>query len=79
MIVFTGDLVNSLANEADPWLDVLKRIKKAPYGNYSVLGNHDYGEYVRFDTEAEKAANFEAIKNTHPKIGFQLLLNEHIF
>jgi len=79
LIVFTGDLVNSLVNEADPWLDVLKRIKKAPYGNYSVLGNHDYGEYVRFDTEAEKAANFEAIKGTHPKIGFQLLLNEHVF
>ena len=62
----------------DPWIPYFKSLK-ANYGKYSVLGNHDYGEYVQFDSEAEKQQNFQAIKDIHPKIGFNLLLNESVY
>ncbi len=78
LFVFTGDLVNSLANEVEPWTDEFKRIKTPKYGKYSILGNHDYGEYVKFDSEAEKEKNFTDIKNQHQKIDFNLLLNQHV-
>ncbi len=45
MIVFTGDLVNNKAEEMDPWMDTFGKLN-APYGMYSILGNHDYGDYV---------------------------------
>lgn len=78
LFVFTGDLVNSLANEVEPWTDEFKRIKTPRYGKYSILGNHDYGEYVKFANEAEKEKNFTDIKNQHQKIDFNLLLNQHV-
>ena len=77
MILFTGDIVNTHAKEMLPWIDTFNRIKKYEYGKYSVLGNHDYGEYVDWKTEADKAKNFEAIKGLYGKIGFNLMLNEH--
>lgn len=79
IILFTGDIVNTRANEMNPWIDIFKSIKKHEYGKYSVLGNHDYGEYVTWPSEEEKTANFEAIKNLHGQIDFKLLLNEHLF
>ena len=79
MILFTGDIVNTAAKEMYPWLETFNRIKKHEYGKYSVLGNHDYGEYVTWPTEQAKEANFEAIKNLYGQIGFKLLLNEHTF
>jgi predicted MPP superfamily phosphohydrolase len=78
VILFTGDIVNNTANEMDDWIPYFKRLK-AKYGKYSVLGNHDYGEYVRWKTLEEKEQNFQAIKDIHPKIGFDLLLNDSIF
>ena len=78
LFVFTGDLVNSLAEEVDPWISALRNIKTPQYGKYSILGNHDYGEYMHFDTEAEKEANFVGIKNRHKKIDFELLLNQNV-
>lgn len=75
MIVFTGDIVNNFASEMDDYLEMFSKMK-APYGKYAILGNHDYGDYVKFKTKAEKSANFEAVKAIHPKIGFDLLLNE---
>ena len=78
LFVFTGDLVNSLAEEVNPWIEELKRIKTPQFGKYSILGNHDYGEYVKFESEAKKSANFEAIKKQHQHIDFNLLLNQHI-
>lgn len=78
VFVFTGDLVNSLAEEMDPWVSVLSKIKKHPFGNYSILGNHDYGEYVKFDSPDKKAKNFEEIKKNHDKVGWKLLLNENV-
>lgn len=77
MICFTGDLVNNVAEEMDRWIADFKSLK-APFGKFSVLGNHDYGEYVKWKTKEEKEVNFEAVKGVHPKIGFKLLLNEHV-
>lgn len=79
LILFTGDIVNTLAKEMDPWIDTFKRIHKAEYGKFSVLGNHDYGEYVTWPTKKQKDDNFQAIKDTYGKIDFKLLLNEHTF
>ncbi|MBQ0116650.1 MAG: metallophosphoesterase [Flavobacterium sp.] len=78
VLFFTGDIVNSLANEMDPWYDVFDKIKTPAFGKYSILGNHDYGEYVKFDSDAEKQANFIAIQEIHKKIGFTLLKNESV-
>jgi len=75
VILFTGDIVNNFAHEMDAWIDSFKQLK-APVGKYAILGNHDYGEYSSWKSEEEKEANFKAIKAIHPKIGFDLLLNE---
>ncbi|EGV43703.1 metallophosphoesterase [Bizionia argentinensis JUB59] len=76
LMLFTGDLVNNKADEMDDWIDMFKTLH-APYGKFSVLGNHDYGDYVEWDTPADKLKNFQAVKDVHPKIGFELLLDEH--
>ncbi|MBB1150590.1 MULTISPECIES: metallophosphoesterase [unclassified Myroides] len=78
LLLFTGDLVNSLASEMMPWLDVFKKIEQHPYGNFSILGNHDYGEYIKWETDEERIRNFEAICDLSPAIGFKLLRNEHV-
>ena len=79
MILFTGDIVNTHAKEMHPWIEVFKTIKEHEYGKYSVLGNHDYGEYVTWPSEKDKEHNFQAIKNLYGQIDFKLLLNEHAF
>ena len=76
LLVFTGDIVNSLANEMEGWSEMFSLIKKPEFGKFSILGNHDYGEYVEFSSPQEKEKNFIAIKEIHPKVGFDLLLNE---
>jgi len=78
LMLFTGDLVNNTADEMIPWIAHFSKLK-AKYGKYSILGNHDYGEYVHFDSEAEKEQNFKAIKELHPQIGFNLLLNDSVY
>lgn len=75
IILFTGDIVNNFAEETDGWAPVLKKMK-AKIGKYSVLGNHDYGDYSHWDTPEAKANNLAAIKYFHEEMGFQLLLNE---
>ena len=79
MILFTGDIVNTDAKEMHPWIETFNRIKKHEYGKYSVLGNHDYGEYITWPSEAAKEDNFKAIKDLYGQIGFKLMLNEHTF
>ena len=76
VILFTGDIVNNFASEMNPWIDSFKKLE-APNGKFSILGNHDYGEYSSWESDEDKEANFKAIKDIHPKIGFDLLLNEH--
>lgn len=78
VVLFTGDIVNSLADEMHPWIEAFKNIETPEFGKYSVLGNHDYGEYIQFDRPEDKVRNFEAIKALHPQIGFKLLLNENV-
>jgi predicted MPP superfamily phosphohydrolase len=79
MLLFTGDIVNTHAKEMHPWIDSFNRIKDYEFGKYSVLGNHDYGEYVTWPSENKKQENFREIKDLHDKIDFKLLLNEHTF
>ena len=75
LIFFTGDLVNNFAWELKGWKSVFIRLK-AKMGKYSVLGNHDYGDYHQWESDAARQSNFESIKNFHKLIGFRLLLNE---
>lgn len=78
LLLFTGDIVNNKASEMHQWIDMFAALK-APYGKYSILGNHDYGDYTSWSSEQEKTENFEAIKDLHPKMGFELLCNENRF
>lgn len=77
VILFTGDLVNNLANEVTPYISIFKDLK-SKYGNYSVTGNHDYGEYVPWSSTEEKEANFQTLIEQHKKMDFHLLMNENI-
>jgi len=78
VFMFTGDIVNTRADEFIPWIDTFKRLKNFPYGKYSILGNHDYGEYVTWPSEAEKEKNFQDIKGLHQKVDFNLLTNQNV-
>lgn len=78
ILLFTGDIVNAKAEEMHPWIDTFKRLTKPSFGKYSILGNHDYGAYLEWDSEEAKAKNFEDIKDLHRQIDFKLLLNEHV-
>ena len=76
-IFFTGDLVNHLANEMRDYQDIFNKVQ-APLGVYSVLGNHDYGDYhYGPGPSAEKAKNLQSLKDTHKVMGWDLLLNEN--
>ncbi|MGQ0739891.1 MAG: metallophosphoesterase, partial [Bacteroidota bacterium] len=77
LILFTGDLVNNVAEEMDDYLDIFSRLN-APMGVYSTLGNHDYGDYVSWDSDADKKANLEKLKGVHQQLGWRLLMNEHV-
>lgn len=78
VILFTGDMVNNRADEMSPWLESFKKLN-ARKGMFSVLGNHDYGDYVQWQTNDAKQENLEKLKDIHKEIGFDLLLNEHRF
>lgn len=77
LILFTGDMVNNVADEMEDYMDVFVQLK-APMGVYSILGNHDYGDYVHWETVAEKEANLDRLKKIHAELGWRLLLNEHV-
>jgi predicted MPP superfamily phosphohydrolase len=74
-VVFTGDLVNNTADEAEPWIPVFKRLK-GKHGVFSILGNHDYGDYWNFPSKEAKVANLERLKAIHGEMGMDLLMNE---
>lgn len=78
VIFFTGDLVNDAAEEMTEYMDIFKRVQ-APMGVYSVLGNHDYGDYGAWDSDLAKSENFEKVKQLHAKLGWNLLLDEHTY
>ncbi|WP_425635837.1 metallophosphoesterase [Algoriphagus yeomjeoni] len=77
VILFTGDLVNNQAEEMEPWIDTFKKLK-APMGKYSILGNHDYGDYVSWPSKAAKEANMQRLYEIQKELGFTLLRNENI-
>ena len=77
IILFTGDLVNDRAVEMDELMDVFGELK-APMGVYSTLGNHDYGDYVHWESETEKANNLQRLQEIQAKLGWRLLMNEHV-
>lgn len=76
IIVFTGDLVNNVATEMDRWKDLFGSLS-ATDGVFSVLGNHDYGDYVSWPNREAQAANLSALKNLQKNMGWDLLLNEN--
>jgi predicted MPP superfamily phosphohydrolase len=77
LFVFTGDLVNNAAWEIEPYIERFSQLK-APYGQFSILGNHDYGDYIHWDNETEKATNLEKLKQHHKDLGYCLLLDENV-
>ncbi|MBD1394494.1 metallophosphoesterase [Mucilaginibacter glaciei] len=77
LFVFTGDLVNNAAWEIEQYIDRFSQIK-APFGQFSILGNHDYGDYIEWDSLADKVANLEKLKRHHAELGYRLLLDEHV-
>ncbi|MEN0002954.1 MAG: metallophosphoesterase [Bacteroidota bacterium] len=76
LVFFTGDMVNTVADEMDDYKDVFNKIE-AKYGVYSVLGNHDYGDYYRWPNQEAKKANLDKLFQTHKDLGWNLLLNAH--
>ncbi|MGA0273995.1 MAG: metallophosphoesterase [Flavobacteriaceae bacterium] len=78
LVLFTGDLVNNKAAEIKPWIPYFSKIS-APHGIYSVLGNHDYGDYTRWETEELKSKNLESLFQSQKEMGWKLLLNEADF
>ena len=76
-VFFTGDLVNNTASEMDGWEPVFSRIH-AKKGKYSILGNHDYGDYVRWEHDSHKVENLQRLIEKHREIGFTPLLNESV-
>lgn len=76
-VLFTGDLVNNKVDEMHGWEPVFRQIQ-AKKGKYSILGNHDYGDYIRWNDEQSKQDNLNALVEMHRSIGFTPLLNEHV-
>jgi predicted MPP superfamily phosphohydrolase len=76
LMLFTGDIVNNKADEMNDWIDVFSQLE-AKEGKYSILGNHDYGDYMDWKNPEDKVKNFQDVKEVHKKIGFDLLLDEH--
>ena len=77
ILFFTGDLVNNEAIEIEPYMDIFKALH-APLGKFSILGNHDYGDYKWWASPDEKLANFKQLKAHHQTLGFKLLLDENL-
>ena len=77
VVLFTGDFVNSKSKELIKWKDVFSKIE-ASEGKYSILGNHDYGDYVSWPSKLEKKKNFDLLLKIQKEMGFKLLLNENI-
>jgi predicted MPP superfamily phosphohydrolase len=78
VIFFTGDIVNNRTDEAFPYIPILSQLS-APLGVYSILGNHDYGDYHQWESAEAKAHNMKQMHDLHQKLGWKLLLNEHVF
>ncbi|MCE3076046.1 metallophosphoesterase [Chryseobacterium gwangjuense] len=76
LVLFTGDMVNNVADEFKPFIPLFSKIK-AKDGKFAVLGNHDYGDYVNWESAAAKKQNLETLINYEKQAGFDMLRNEH--
>ena len=76
VIFFTGDLVNGQTPEVKDYIDVFNKVR-APLGVYSILGNHDYGDYGKWPTPADKAKNYADMLTAHKELGWDLLIDEN--
>jgi predicted MPP superfamily phosphohydrolase len=76
MVLFTGDFVNNQSDEAKPYLDLFAKVK-APLGVHAVMGNHDYGDYHRWDSMIEKQQNIKDLHQMHKYMGWNIMLNEN--
>lgn len=77
LILFTGDIVNNKSDEMDDYIEVFQKLS-APLGVFSVLGNHDYGDYHQWDSPEEKIQNLEKLKQTYSALGWRLMLDENV-
>lgn len=75
LVLFTGDMVNNAAAEIEPFIKVFGQIE-AGHGKFSVLGNHDYGDYVRWQSVNDKAHNLQRLIQHQKEMGFQMMRNE---
>lgn len=73
---FTGDLVNNKSEEVSEYINIFQKVK-SPLGVYSILGNHDYGMYVKWDSPEAEKANLDRLKEAHKALGWELLLDEN--
>ena len=74
LALFTGDLVNSRSDELIEFMNIFSELK-AKDGVYSVLGNHDYGTYVKWDSEADRIANIDSLIARENRMGWKMLNN----
>ncbi|GAB3179898.1 metallophosphoesterase [Telluribacter humicola] len=77
LALFTGDLVNDRAEEVKNYMEIFGKVK-APLGVYSVLGNHDYGDYANWSSQAEKRQNLRDLIKAHDTMGWRLLMDENV-
>ena len=77
LVLFTGDMVNDYADEAERFIPVFAEAQ-ARLGKYSILGNHDYSDYVKWDSATAKRTNLDKLTGIHREMGFKLLLDEHV-
>jgi len=75
LIFFTGDIVNEFAGELDGWENIFGHLN-ARYGKFSVLGNHDYGDYYPWKSNEDKEINIKKIIDFETRMGFRVLMNE---
>ena len=76
LILFTGDMVNNYATEFEPFVEMFKSLQSKD-GKFSVLGNHDYGDYGAWESIEEKAQNIPDLIRLQKEAGFEILRNEH--
>ncbi|MBS1549808.1 MAG: metallophosphoesterase [Bacteroidetes bacterium] len=76
LVVFTGDMVNDRAEEFQPFINLFSGIK-AKDGKISILGNHDYGDYVEWESKEAKNENLLRLIDYQKQAGFRMLRNEH--
>ena len=76
-VLFTGDMVNNLSDEAEQYIDMFSRVS-AKYGKFSVLGNHDYGDYYPHETDDLQQQDVDQLIDFQSRMGFKVLLDETV-